>query len=243
MSRCPSHNITTRRNCLLAVAAGSKGSHVAKRYQVNASTITRWMQSINMKRADNLSVEEIDRRLDALAERERAEAVTDQKKRALAKRYGLPTVKKPGPKNPYGPRKPDAPDPDDLEPGLTTDKVEPEDYDRMLDKLTEHVASEMGIATTVEQQIKIMTGGVLLEQLKLLKGNLPPVTTWSDVEKVIKLTRLNFGMDDDKGGAKRVDLTLLSGKRPPVARAKTVEAVIVKPEPEVQENEEEEFEV
>ena len=63
---------------------------------------------------------------------------------------------------------------------------------------------------------------------------------------VVKLTRLNFGMDDAAKGVKRVDLTLLNGKAPLVKaqkREKVIEAVVV-PEPEVSDfEEEEEFEI
>lgn len=228
MSRRSVHNITTRRNCLKALSEGTRQLHIAQRYQLDSSTIFRWAQSIGLKRGDNIGEEELDRRLQELAERERAEAVTPHKKDVLNRKYGVPKPPKPPPANPYGPRKPKEPVPSVLEPLLVSDEVTPEDYERAIQQFTEQIAVEMGQETTIEGQIKQLTGGLLLEQLRLLKGNLPPVATWADVERVIKLTRLNFGMDDAAKGMKRVDLTLLNGKLP-VVKGKVVDAEVVKP--------------
>lgn len=228
MSRRSVHNITTRRNCLNALSEGTRQYHIAQRYQLDSATIGRWAQAIGLKRGDNVGEEEIDRRLEVLAEKERASAETPHKKNVLNRKFGVPPPPKPPPKNPRGPNKPREAVPSVLEPLMVSDEVTPEDYERAIQQFTEQIAVEMRQETTIEGQIKQLTGGLLLEQLRLLKGNLPPVATWADVERVIKLTRLNFGMDDATKGMKRVDLTLLNGKLP-VVKGKVVDAEVVKP--------------
>ena len=253
MSRHKPHHISTRRNCIIAVSQGVTQSEVARRYQVDKGTLCRWLKALGIKKGDGLTEEEIDARLAKLAETER-EGVTDAREIAkLNRKWGL-SKPKPPPANPRGPRKPREVIPSVLEPLLVSEEVTVEDYDRAIQQFTQQIAAEMGQETTIEGQIKAMTGGLLLEQLRLLKGNLPPVATWADVERVVKLTRLNFGMDDAAKGVKRVDLGLLNGKAPMVKaqkREKVIDAVVVpqetdddtgNPEPEVGE-EEEEFEI
>lgn len=239
MSRHKPHHITTRRNCIIAVNSGVTQSEVARRYQLDKGTLCRWLKQLEIKKGDGLTEEEIDARLAKMAEKER-EGVTDAREIAkLNRKYGVNTPKPP-PKNPTGPRKPKEDFTGPMQPLLVSEEVTVEDFDRALDQMTEQIALAMQQETTLEGQVKQFTGGLLLEQLRLLKGNLPPVATWADVERVIKLTRLNFGMDDDKKVGKRIDLTILNGKVATRKPEKTVEAVVVAAEPE---EEEEEFEI
>jgi hypothetical protein len=62
-----------------------------------------------------------------------------------------------------------------------------------------------------EMQVNLMTTQLLLVQLKGMIEAPPPVNTWADGERVIKLLRLTLGMDADKGSAERaVDLRVLN---------------------------------
>lgn len=96
-----------------------------------------------------------------------------------------------------------------------------ESFDTAITDFINRASEEISRDNSIEGQIKVQVGSMLLEQLYALKGNLPPVNSWAEVEKVVKLLRQNFNMDTREGEGKMVDLGLLTGK------SRVVEAEIV----------------
>lgn len=93
------------------------------------------------------------------------------------------------------------------------------------DDLKEHFGlalEKMKSATSQEQQIEAVIGGITLRQWIQVLNDPPPVTTMADMEKLSKITRETFRLDEKKNGqGDSVDLSILNAK---TVRGKVVDA-------------------
>lgn len=107
----------------------------------------------------------------------------------------------------------------------------PEEWKEAIDQHFEGTVSQLrNEDLSPEGQVNVLTLQMLLVQLKGMVASPPPVLTWSDAERVIKLTRLTLGMDKENGeSTKGADLRILnavveSGKKPKSKKPKVIEA-------------------
>lgn len=90
------------------------------------------------------------------------------------------------------------------------------------------VAEQMEQATSPEEQIQKVEGLILLRQLLMVLRSPPPVTTMSDMEKLHKMLRENFNMDDKKGDEEGADLRILTAR---IQKNKVIDVEDIPPPP------------
>jgi len=216
-----SYPISVRRECLRLFSEGEASyGEIQKMYSVNHSTFRSWAKAAGIERGSKLSPEEFEAKVDAWISTARRDddapedadpklwAETNRKNRA---RFG-PTQKE---------RKRSIAEFAAL--------GDPKDY---LSAVEEHFQGALNQLAdpnlSPEEQVNLMTLQTLLVSLKKMIEAPPPVSTWADAERVIKLTRLTLGMDRDDTKAKAVDLRAINAPRR--MDKKPIDVEIVEPE-------------
>lgn len=225
----------TRKAVLRAIADGAKNFLIATRFKVSVATANNWAKQAGVVRGSRISDEELDAKMAEWADKTKELIESDPgdvrpaSKKSHIIKFGKNAVA-PGdiPKSKLATANP-----------LTN-------MDQYHDALEQHIARttlEVANAQTPEAQITAMTTAMLLKALHENLNNPPVVTSWNDLEKLVKLLRLTLGMDDKKDSrVEGFDLRILNAKTDKKPRGKMVEATVI-PEPEpVPEPEEEEYE-
>lgn len=186
-ARSRPYPITTRRAVLKLFIEGVALTDIRKRFGVNRYTVYDWARQVGVKPGDEIGELELDRKLDAWANthRQANEAekilITEATKKQRATREN----------NIAGPQKNPL--------SLMENLKNPEQYKNALDEHFHRMSAQLDREPTIEGQVTAMTAGVLLAALRDGIDHLPPITTWTDMEKVIKLLRLTLSMDEKQG--------------------------------------------
>ena len=211
--------ISVRRKALRLFSNGHPAPKIAAMLGCSKETVKSWCKEAKVYSKSNLTDEELDQKivdwgLDPKFDDSRVAYTTPEtaaRKTNIRKSH----------RSKFGPS------PLDKEAAIKSlDTVE--DPDAYAEAITEHLANvneQLSYDNTLPEQVKTLTAGLLLRQLKMTIECPPPVVTWTDAERVIKLLRLTLGMDIQKDTEKkRIDLTIINGKTSkPRPRPKIIE--------------------
>lgn len=213
----------TRLACLRLYSAGEHSvREIGKMHKVSPATLMGWARRAQIKNGSKLTEEELNEKIGHWAEELRALAPHDPdnpkshkiKERKDRAKFGTPEEEKH--KNISQFEK------------LT----DPDDWRKAIDTHFKGTVAQLkNEDLTPEGQVNMLTLQMLLVQLKGMVDSPPPVLTWSDAERVIKLTRLTLGMDKDNGDSSRgADLRILNAvvekEKRPKKKGKVVEAEV-----------------
>lgn len=201
-----------RRAVLRMFSDGVKQTEIVRMHGVHFNTFRKWADEAAIFKGQKITDEELDAKIEKWGHQYRT--------RELA--AGASKIRKQ--------RK------DDAKFGRTTEHKEkslasfeqlgdPKQYQEALGEHFTRMTDELGRAQSIEDQMTALSAGILMAQMKTLIDNPPPILTWADGERVIKLLRTTLGMDEKKGGGSddRVDLRVVSAK-PVGKKGKIVEA-------------------
>lgn len=190
-----------RRAVLRMFSDGVKQTDIVRMHGVHFNTFRKWAEEADIHKGQKITDEELDAKIEKWGHRYRT--------RELA--AGASKVRKE--------RK------DDAKFGRTKEHKEksiatfeslgdPQMYREAIEAHFQRTTEELGRAQTIEDQIKGMTVGVLLAQLKGMIDNPPPVLTWNDGARVLDQLWKWTGMDGKGGGGgdEKVDLRVVSAK-------------------------------
>ena len=195
---------TLKREVLKLYSEGVTPKVLIDRYNVNRSSLNLWAKQTGIKRGSNLTDEQLEAAMVEYARKfehlEVKEGGDQAKRKASQKRKNLHKL---------------GPTPEYKAGALATfEKLgDPEEYTQAISEHFDQVTEQLSYDNTLAEQVKSLSTGLLLVQLKQLIDCPPPMVTWTDAERVIKLLRLTLNMDGEKASkAARIDLTILNGK-------------------------------
>ena len=104
--------------------------------------------------------------------------------------------------------------------------ADPDEYEKAIEQHVGSLKGQLAKATSPEEQVKLLTSGVMLMQLRTLIDEPPPLASWNDIKTCVGLLRQSLGMDSEKAGAEAADLRELNGKVP-TKKKKVQEAEVI----------------
>jgi hypothetical protein len=232
-SRAKPHAI--RRAALISYSKGSSQGSICKRFEVTAVTLRNWAKGAKVEHGSNYTPNQID----ALIARQREsimqedlDLVTDPSELVEREKHVTMT---------HGPAMdPDEIDevmsnpPDAAEVAealrnkaeirknmVITEKstikkameelMDPAEFERYLQARFAQIVARIEQESTLEGQVNAVVTGGLLTSIAAAIRMMPPITTWADFERAVKLLRLTLNMDENKGVASNgADLTVLN---------------------------------
>lgn len=226
----PVFPLSIRRKALRMYSDGHTATKVAAMLGLSAHTIRNWSKLAKVSSKSGLSEQELDEKIEAWGLDVKAygdeQIASGAPASAARKRTGAASHKAK-----YGAS------PMDKESALKSFKEigNPDEY---LDAIQGHfnqVTEQLSHDNTLSEQVKSLSAGLLLRSLKDAIIAPPPVTSWADLEKAIKLLRLTLNMDAQKTDERpRIDLTIINGKtgKKRQERTKVIEVPTELPPPE-----------
>lgn len=76
--------------------------------------------------------------------------------------------------------------------------MDPEDFEKYLHARFAQIVARIEQEATLEGQVNAVVTGGLLTSIAAAIRTMPPITTWADFERAVKLLRLTLNMDDAK---------------------------------------------
>lgn len=76
--------------------------------------------------------------------------------------------------------------------------MDPEEFEKYLHARFAQIVARIEQESTLEGQVNAVVTGGLLTSLATAIRTMPPITTWADFERAVKLLRLTLNMDDSK---------------------------------------------
>lgn len=194
---------------------------VGNQLGISYQTVYRWAQKCKVSKFDHLTEEQAEEKLEIYAEEMRALSEEETDPHVIRAREALNRHKFGGSKEHKN------------KAALALESLGG-DLDKWKEDLNDHfalVVEQMESATTPEQQIAAVQGGILLRQLKMVLEDPPPITTMADFEKLHKMIRENFSMDEKRQGqGEGLDLRIANAK---VGKGRVIEAEPGTPEKKV----------
>lgn len=200
--------INTRRAVLRLFSDGVRQSSIKEKYKVDPATFRAWAKSAEVIHGSRLSNEELEERIENWRNKMRARDVhvPEGKDPQTRRQKNLDRHK-------FGPTAQEKAHTASLTEAMNSN---PEEYKQVLAQHFDQANAQMSRETTMEGQMNAMWAGYLLTQMRGIIDAPPPVTTMADVERIFKMFRTTFGMDDKKGGAtEAADLRILTAKVTP----------------------------
>lgn len=89
--------------------------------------------------------------------------------------------------------------------------MDPSEFEKYLQARFAQIVARIEQESTLEGQVNAVVTGGLLTSIAAAIRTMPPITTWADFERAVKLLRLTLNMDENKGAASNgADLTVLN---------------------------------
>lgn len=199
--------INTRKAVLRMFSDGIRQLSIKEKYKVDPATFRGWAKATGIIHGSRITDEDLEERLESWRKRLKARDVhvPDGAPRTRKQRH-LDRHK-------FGPTAEDKAHTASLTEAMNSN---PEEYKQVLAQHFDQANAQMSRETTMEGQMNAMWAGYLLTQMRGIIDAPPPVTTMADVERIFKMFRTTFGMDDKKGGAtEAADLRILTAKVTP----------------------------
>ena len=204
----PVFPLSIRRKALRLYSDGHSSTKISAMLGASPHAIRKWVQDAKVPSKSNLSEEELDAKIEAwgldvqkYGDAQIAENAAESTKRRRTGRashrakYGSSPLEKANAVKSF------------------EELGDPQVYQDAIKEHFGQVTEQLSHDNTLAEQVKSLSAGLLLVQLKAMIDNPPPVTSWSDGEKVIKLLRLTLNMDAQKTDERpRIDLTIINGK-------------------------------
>ena len=204
----PVFPLSIRRKALRLYSDGHSSTKISAMLGASVHTVRAWVKAAGVPSKSNLSEEELDAKIEAwgldvqkYADSQISENAVEgaRRKRTGASshraKYGVSPMEKANAVKNF------------------EELGDPEVYQQAIKEHFSQVSEQLSHDNTLAEQVKSLSSGLLLVQLKGMIDAPPPVTSWSDAEKVIKLLRLTLNMDAQKTDERpRIDLTIINGK-------------------------------
>ena len=235
MATTQAKSYTVRRAVLISYSKGATLRAIAKRFDVSAPTILNWAKGSKVEKGSNYTPKQID----ALIARQREsvmqedlDLITDPSE--LVEREQHVTLT-------HGPAMDmdeideilnSPPDAAEVAEALkakaevrkkmvVTEKstlkkamdelMDPAEFENYLQARFKQIVARIEQESTLEGQVNAVVTGGLLTSIAAAIRTMPPITTWADFERAVKLLRLTLNMDENKGAASNgADLTVLN---------------------------------
>lgn len=178
-----------RQKCLRMYSDGASLRSIQSITGVQYNTFKGWAKAADITQGSKLSEDEFANKMESVAasfqkqevKAATTEAGTTRRENAKARRD----------RKKFGPTR------QDRAKALLTfsEFADPTEYEAAIDSHKDRIVAELGRANTPEDQVKALTAGILMAQLKTMVDNPPPIVTWADGERVINLLRKTLGMD------------------------------------------------
>jgi|TARA_R110000824_G_scaffold15119_4_gene63827 hypothetical protein len=204
---------STRRAILRLLSDGQPYRKIKDRHKVSVSTIQRWATESGIKSGSKLSEVGFNEKMEAWAN-----SIRD-----LPLREGETRLDKD-----LRNRKKFGPSAEEKKKSLLSfsELADPDEYEKAIEQHVGSLKGQLAKATSPEEQVKLLTSGVMLMQLRTLIDEPPPLASWNDIKTCVGLLRQSLGMDSEKAGAEAADLRVLNGKVP-TKKKKVQEAEVI----------------
>lgn len=222
MSTSLAKNYAIRRAALISYSRGASTKSICKRFDITYPTMRNWAKGARVEQGSNYTP----RQIDALLARQREgimqedlDLVTDPSELVEREQHVTMTH---GPA--MDPDEIDAiltspPDAAELaeelkEKAKTRKKMEitekstlkkamdelmdPSEFEKYLQARFAQIVARIEQESTLEGQVNAVVTGGLLTSIAAAIRTMPPITTWADFERAVKLLRLTLNMDDAK---------------------------------------------
>jgi len=211
MPKIEPYSVNVRRAAMDLFSEGVTPYKIHTRYQVDPATIRGWAKQMGIIHGSKLSPPELDAIFEewSAKQRDRGPRVPGS---AVSERMDRQ-------------RKAHTAGPEKVL-SLYKDLGDPDTYKEALNEHYHHLAERLDRETSMEGQVSAMSASMLIASLRGAIDAPPPIATWADMERCIKLLRLTLGMDDKKGaGSEGPDLRILNA---PTTARKVIEVKTVK---------------
>ena len=235
MATTQAKNYAIRRAALISYSKGASTKAVCKRYDITYPTMRNWAKGARVEQGSNYTPKQIDALLARQREgimQEDLDLITDPSELVEREQHVTMTHGPAMDQDEIDAILSNPPDAAELaeklkEKAATRKKMEitekstlkkamdelmdPSEFEKYLQARFAQIVARIEQESTLEGQVNAVVTGGLLTSIAAAIRTMPPITTWADFERAVKLLRLTLNMDDaKKGNGNGPDLVVLN---------------------------------